>query len=67
MTRPNVALRDPGLGAVVRRHLPELALSDSVLKTALPGMAKGFGGVGAGCGCRSRSGHGAPDLPRRCA
>ncbi len=40
MTRPIMATRDSGLEAVVRRHLPELVLSDSSLKTALPGMAR---------------------------
>ncbi len=40
MTPPKVTLRDPGLEAIVRRHLPELGLSDSALKTALPGMAR---------------------------
>ena len=40
MTRSNLATRDSGLHAIVRRHLPELGLSDRSLKTALPGMAR---------------------------
>lgn len=40
MTRSNLATRDSGLDAIVRRHLPELGLSDRSLKTALPGMAR---------------------------
>lgn len=40
MTQPSLASRNPGLEAIVRRHLPELALSDGSLKTALPGMAR---------------------------
>ena len=40
MTRANLVTRDSGLEAVVRRHLPELGLSDRSLKTALPGMAR---------------------------
>ena len=40
MTPHGVATRESGLEAVVERHLPELALSDETLKTALPGMAR---------------------------
>ncbi len=40
MTPQGVATRESGLEAVVERHLPELALSDETLKTALPGMAR---------------------------
>ena len=40
MTLPKAALRDPGLEAVVQRHLPDLRLSDADLKTALPGIAR---------------------------
>ena len=40
MTLPKVAPRDPGLEAVVGRHLPGLRLSDADLKTALPGIAR---------------------------
>ena len=40
MTQTNVVTRDTDLEAVVRRHLPELSLSDGSLKTALPGMAR---------------------------
>ena len=40
MTPQSVATRESGLEAVVERHLPELALSDETLKTALPGMAR---------------------------
>ena len=34
---------NPSLEAIVRRHLPELGLSDRSLKTALPGMARDSG------------------------
>ncbi len=40
MTLPKVAPRDPGLEAVVDRHLPDLRLLDADLKTALPGIAR---------------------------
>ena len=35
MTQPSLASRNPGLEAIVRRHLPELALSDGSLKISI--------------------------------
>ena len=40
MMRSTQVTQDSGLEVVVRRHLPELSLSDRSLKTALPGMAR---------------------------